>query len=162
AASALITGRTEPLRGRGRIAVAPGGKLAAAGRTENGDIDLVDLPSGQRTASMRADAPNLRQLLFSPGRKSLYVSATEDDVSKGSSYFGRIWALGTHREASPLMAHTSTGAYTPSADRLVTQTENLFVVRDATSRVRGSGFPTSYALGLSTSPDGRTILISTA
>src|SRR5262249_38734949 len=93
---------------------------------------------------------------------SLYVCASEDDVSKGSSYFGRIWALGTQKAASPLMAHTMQGAYTPSADRLVTRTENLFVVRDTTGRVRGSGFPTSYALGLSTSPDGRTIVISTA
>src|SRR5262249_31392935 len=107
--------------------------------TENGEtyIDLVDLPSGRRTASMRADARSLQQLLFSPDGKSLYVCASEDDVSKGSSYFGRIWALGTQKAASPLMAHTMQGAYTPSADRLVTRTENLFVVRDTTGRVRG-------------------------
>src|SRR5262249_5553167 len=160
----------EPISGWGRIAVAPGGKLAAVGRTQNGAayIDLVDLPSSRRTpdvpvvgasiagylgspggpapflaasaliagrtrtASWRVDAPTLGQLLFSPDGKSLYVCTSEEDVSKGSSLFGRIWALGTQGPASPLMAHTGTGAYSPSADRLVTATEHLFVVRDAT------------------------------
>jgi WD40 repeat protein len=154
--------RGEPIRGWAGIAVAPDGKLAAAGRKpENGEayIDLVDQSSGRRT-SWRADAPFLQQLLFSPDGKSLYVSASEGDLSKGYSYFGRIWALGTQKAASPLMAHTVRGAYTPSADRLVTVTENLLVVRDATGRVRGSGFPTALE-GASIpcpGPDGRTIL----
>jgi hypothetical protein len=160
----VVTGkeRGEPIPGRGRIVVAPGGKLAATGRTENGEayIDLLDLPSGRRTASLQAGAPAFEQLLFSPDGKSLYVCAREEDVSKGTSFFGRIWALGTQKAASPLMAHAQIGAYTPSADRLVTATESLLVVRDATGSVRGSGFPISYGLGLSTSPDGRTILTS--
>src|SRR5262249_16392074 len=59
--------------------------------------------------------------------------------------------------ASSLMLHTTSGAYTPSADRLVTATQSVFVVRDATGSVRGSGFP-SYAGSPSTSPDGCTIL----
>src|SRR5262249_41777030 len=89
----------ELIRGRGWIAVAPSGKLAATGRTENGQayIELVELPSGRHTASLRAGAPALEQLLFSPDGKSLYVGAREDDVSKGTSYLGRIWALGTQK-----------------------------------------------------------------
>jgi serine/threonine protein kinase/WD40 repeat protein/tetratricopeptide (TPR) repeat protein len=170
----VLTGeeRGEPIRGWGTIAVAPGGKLAAVGRkTENGEayIDLVDLPSDRWTASLRADASALGQLLFSPDGKSLYLSASEGDRSKEYSYFGRIWApLGGDlqttpnqvRAASPLMAHTTVGAYIPSADRLVTATENLLVVRDATGRVRGSGFPAALgpASMLSPGPDGRTIL----
>jgi hypothetical protein len=131
----VLTGkeRGEPLRGWGTIAVAPGGQLAAVGgRTKIGEayIDLVDLPSGQPTASLRADAPVLKQLLFSPDRKSLYVCASEGDVYKGSSFFGRIWALGTQKAASLLMAHTGFGVYAPSADRLVTATENLVVRED--------------------------------
>src|SRR2546426_1072948 len=99
------------MRGRGSIAVAPGGKLVAVGRTENGEayIDLLDLPSGRRTASLRAGATALHQLLFSPDGKSLYVSARECDMSRGTRFFGRIWSLGTQRAASPLMAQTSTG-----------------------------------------------------
>jgi WD40 repeat protein len=159
-----LTGKesAEPIPGWGWTAVAPGGKSAAAGRTENGEayIDLVDLPSGRRTASWPAGAPALGQLLFSPDGKSLYVSAREGDDSIGYSLLGRIWALGTQRAASPLMMHTASGAYTPSADRLVTATENLLVVRDATGRPRGSGFPTTYRHDtiFRAGPDGRTIL----
>jgi WD40 repeat protein len=109
----------EPLRGWGDIAVAPGGKLAATGRTEKGEtyIDLVELPSGRRTTSLRSGAPTLNQLVFSPDGKSLYVSAREGDPGKGSSYFARIWAADTQRAASPLMAHTGSGFCTPSGDR---------------------------------------------
>src|SRR5262249_23640628 len=147
----VLTGeeRGEPVvRSRGRIGVAPGGKLAAAGRTENGEacIDLIDLPSGRRTASLRVGAvASFTQLLFSPDGKSLYAAAVEHPMSKTQQFFGRIWDLGTQRAVSPPMAQTSTGAYTPSADRLVTATEYLLVVRDATGRVRGSGFPIGYA-----------------
>src|SRR5262249_9546278 len=161
----VLTGKEceELMRSRGfaYIGVAPGGKLAAAGRIENGEvyIDFLDLPSRRATASWRAGAAALNQLLFSPDGKSLYVSTREDDVSKGTGYFGRIWALGTQRAASPVMAHTSFGAYTASADRLLTGTENLLDVRGATGRVRGSGFP--MFLGQRTrpvGPDGRTTL----
>src|SRR5262249_21932706 len=138
----LLRGRAGPW-----TAVARDGKLAAVGRTENGEayIDLLELPSGRRTASWRAGAPALIQLCFSPDGKSLYTSAREPDVSKGTSYVGQIWALRTQKPASPPMTHTTEGAYTPSADRLVTatETENVLIVRDATGRVRGSGFPAS-------------------
>jgi serine/threonine protein kinase/WD40 repeat protein/tetratricopeptide (TPR) repeat protein len=160
-----VTGKecAEPMRGWGRIAVAPGGQLAAAGRIENGDayIDLVDLPSGRRTGSLLAGAPALHQFVFSPDRKSLYVSAREGDVSKGSSFFGRIWAMGGQRATSPLLAQTGSGAYAPSADRLVTATEDLLVVRDPKGRAMGSGFPLRYVDGSDLIPqglDGRTML----
>src|SRR5262249_30882156 len=43
--------------------------------------------------------------------------------------------------------------------RLVTWTENLLAVRDATGRVRGSDFPIGYVQHtLPTAPDGRTLL----
>src|SRR5262249_6535893 len=140
--------RGEPsVRSRGRIGVAPGGQLAAVGRTENGEayIDLLDLPSGRRTASLRVGAAaSFHQLLFSPDGKSLYALAFEHTTSKTQRFFGRIWDLGTQRAASPPMAQTGVGAYTPSANRLVTATEYLLVVRDATGRVRGSDFPFGY------------------
>jgi WD40 repeat protein/tetratricopeptide (TPR) repeat protein len=157
----------DPLRGWGSIAVATSGKLAAAGRTEKGEayIDLVDVPSGKRTASWPADALALNQLVFSPDENSLYVSARVGDMFKQDSYFGRIWALGTRKAASPLLAQTGMGAYTPAADRLVTATENLFVVRDTSGRVRGSGFPLAFRSGggsvvLPPGPDGRTMIAS--
>jgi WD40 repeat protein/Flp pilus assembly protein TadD len=162
----VLTGKecAEPMRGWGRIGVAPGGKAAAVGRTENGEayIDLLDLPSGRRTASWPAGAPALHQLVFSPDGKSLYVSAREGDVFKGTSYFGRIWALRTQKAASSLMAHTGSGAYAPSADRLVTGTEGLLLVRAATGRVRGPGcaLPADPGSNSAFSPhaDGRTVL----
>jgi WD40 repeat protein/tetratricopeptide (TPR) repeat protein len=164
----VLTGKecAEPMRGWGRFGVAPGGKLAAGGRTENGEtyIDLIDLPSGRRKASWRAGAPFLQQLVFSPDGKSLYVSALESATNKASSFVGRIWAVDTPRAVSPLMTHTGFGAYTPSADRLVTGTEELLVVRDATGRAMGTGFPGSgYAYvgeaGVPPpGPDGRTVL----
>jgi WD40 repeat protein/tetratricopeptide (TPR) repeat protein len=156
----VLTGKEieEPIRGQGAIAVAPGGKRAAAGRIENGEayIDLLDLPSRQRTASWRAGATALPQLLFSPDGKSLYVSATEGDAYKGSSSFGRIWSLDTQRAASSVMANTVNAAYTPSADRLLTQTESLSLVRDPSGRVRGPGLPVGPPCA--TNPNGRTLL----
>ena len=152
----VLTGKecAELLRGWGRIAVAPGGKLAAAGRTEKGEayIDLVDLPSGQRTASWPVGGPRLSVLVFSPDAKSLYVSAYEDDWDKGT---GRIWALDTQRATGPLMAHTLYGTFTPSANRLVTWTDNRLLVRDAGGRVRGSGLTLLPGVPAS---DGRTML----
>ena len=57
------------------------------------------------------------------------------------------------------MAQTGAGAYTPSADRLVTWTEYLIAVRDATGRARGSVFPIGNEQAtLPVGPDGRTIL----
>jgi WD40 repeat protein/tetratricopeptide (TPR) repeat protein len=162
----VLTGEEcgEPVRGRGYIAVAPGGKLAATGGTESGEasIDLIDLPSGRRTASWRAGAPALFQVVFSPDGKSLYVAAREGYKLRGiNSFSGRIWSLGTGRTTSSLLADTAVGAYTPAADRLVTETENLLVVRDATGRVRGSGIPLGIEAGditIQSPPDGRTVL----
>jgi WD40 repeat protein/tetratricopeptide (TPR) repeat protein len=169
----VLTGKEcgERQLGWGRIAVAPGGKLAAVGRTQNGEtyIDLIDLPSGRRTATWPAGAPALHQLLFSPDGKSLYVSAIEGDAGKASSFIARAWALDRQGraglrerpETSPLMASTGIGVYTPSGDRLVTGTENLLVVRDVTGRVRGTGFPQAGGMvswGIAARPDGRTML----
>jgi serine/threonine protein kinase/WD40 repeat protein/tetratricopeptide (TPR) repeat protein len=163
----VLTGKecAEPIHGWNKIAVALGGKLAAVGRTENGEtyIDLLDLPSGRRKASWPAGAPGLHQLLFSPDGKSLYVSASEGVADKASSHFARIWAVGTQKAASPLMAHTGYGVYTPPGDRLVTGTEDLLLVRDVTGRVRGTGFPQAGGIdGLlrvfAPPPDGRTML----
>jgi hypothetical protein len=66
----------EPLCGSGDFAVAPGGKLAATGRTEKGEIyiDLLELPSGRRTASLPVGAL-IHEMRFSPDGKSLYVAA---------------------------------------------------------------------------------------
>jgi WD40 repeat protein/tetratricopeptide (TPR) repeat protein len=141
--------RAEPIRGWNCIAVAPGGKLAATGRTEKGEtyIDLIDLPSGRRTASWPAGAPTLNQLVFSPDGKSLYVTAQVGDAIKGSSFSARIWAVGTQKATSPLLAHTGLGVYTPAGDRLVTGTEDLLLVRDVTGRVRGTGFPQASGAG---------------
>jgi serine/threonine protein kinase/WD40 repeat protein/tetratricopeptide (TPR) repeat protein len=163
----VVTGEDEErgapiVRSRGRIGVAPGGQLAAVGRTENGEayIDLLDLPSGRRTASLRVGAAaSFHQLLFSPDGKSLYASAEKQARSKTHQFFGQIWDLGTQRAASPPMAQTGIGTYTPAADRLVTAAESLLVVRDATGRTRGSGFPTAYGQAiLPVGPDGRTLL----
>jgi WD40 repeat protein/tetratricopeptide (TPR) repeat protein len=156
----VLTGRErgEPMRGRGWMAVAPDGRLAASGRTENGEayIDLVDLPSGRRTASWPARAPALSGLVFSPDGKSLFVSSREGNRKKDYSLCGRIWAVGTGGAASPLMARTRFGVFTPSADRLVTLTEDLLLVRDLTGRVRGSGLPSAF--WRVDSPGGRIML----
>ena len=107
----------------------------------------------------RSSAP-LAQVSFSPDGKSLYVAAREGYKLRGiSSFSGRIWSLGTGRTISSLMGDTAIGGYTPAADRLVTETENLLVVRDATGRVRGSGIPLGLQPGDFTfhpPPDGRT------
>jgi WD40 repeat protein len=160
-----LTGQecAEPIRAQEYIAVAPGGHLAAAGRTEKGEatIDLLDLPSGRRIASWQAGAPALHEFVFSPEGKSLYVAARTGFKSAGVSTVGRIWSVGTQRPISSLMAQTANAVYTPAADRLVTATENLLVVRDATGRVRGSGMALGTPAGdffFHPPPDGRTVL----
>jgi WD40 repeat protein/tetratricopeptide (TPR) repeat protein len=164
----VLTGKecAEPMGGGGTFGVAPGGKLAAVGRSENSEtnIDLIDLPSGRRTASWPAGVPALQQLLFSPDGKSLYVSARGGDSNKASSFAARIWAVGTQKAASPLLAHTGAGVYTPAGDRLVTGTDDLLLVRDVTGRVRGTGFPQANFAGLTDAHaprlDGRTMFVN--
>jgi serine/threonine protein kinase/WD40 repeat protein len=154
----------EPLRGSGDFAVAPDGKLAATGRTERGEmsIDLLDLPSGRRTASFPVGARGLNSLEFSPDGKSLYGSVRKSIAAKASNFVARIWAVDSQNVASPLLADTGVGVYTPSADRLVTASEDLLLVREVTGRARGTSVPLSGGTGggLLFAPclDGRTML----
>jgi eukaryotic-like serine/threonine-protein kinase len=151
----------EPILSRGAMAVAPNGRAVATSRVEDGQgyIDVLDLPSSRRIASWRASLPYVLQFLFSPDAKSLFGSVSV--IARGGvdeeRTVAQIWDSGTGRPISPLMALTTFAVYTPSADRLVTWTDNLWLLRDASNlRVRGSGFPGDYPIA--SHPDGRTML----
>jgi WD40 repeat protein/Flp pilus assembly protein TadD len=161
----VVTGRRhgEPIRGRGKMAVAPDGKTVASFHIENGKayIDAYELPTGRRTGSWPAGGQDVYDLLFSPDGKSVFGVVVEGDAFNKNSHFGRIWALGTGRPTCPVLARTDGAFYLPSADRLLTSTDNTLLLRDtATWRVRGSGFPAVGAnhFFFAAHPDGRTLI----
>ena len=136
--------RGEPIRGRGKLGVAPDGKSVTTFHIENGEahIDVYGLPSGRLTFSWPAGKSHFGQLLFSPDGKSLFGAIVEGDAFNLNGFFGRIWDSATGRPTSPLMARTDSAAFAPSADRLLTKTDNVMLLRDAlTGRVRGAGIP---------------------
>ena len=105
------------------MAVAPDGRTVATGRIENGEayIDVLDLPSGRRTASWRAGMPNVCTTCSSApmGSRCSGRSPKARHGFNQNSYFGQIWDPGTGRPTSPLMArHVRWPFITPSADRL--------------------------------------------
>ena len=143
----------------GGLDLAGDGKTVATGRIQNGVayIDVRDLSSGRRISSWPTSGTGVERLLFSPDGDSLFGSVVTGDVFKGSSFFGQIWATGTGRPASPVMAGTGTAIYAPGADRLLTRTGSQWFVRDATDgRVRGSAIPADGYIAAH--PDGRTII----
>jgi len=68
--------RGEPIRGGVWMAIAPDGRTAVAQRVEDGKayIDVLDLPSGRRTASWQANEYANGYLSFRPDARSLFVS----------------------------------------------------------------------------------------
>ncbi len=160
-----VTGRQrgEPMRSREATAVAPDGRMVAARRLENGEayIDVLEVPSGRRTASWRIGRHDFAPSLFSPDGESLFVVFTQRDDLTGHRQFGQIFDADTGRQIGPLMAETRVAIYTPAADRLVTWTGNSQLVLDASDgRVKGSGFPADLAAhsSIAVHPDGRTVL----
>src|SRR5262249_14623099 len=77
----VVTGqrRGEPIRGRGKMAVAPDGKTVASFHIENGKayIDAYELPTGRRTGSWPAGGQGVYDLLFSPDGKSVFGVVVE-------------------------------------------------------------------------------------
>ncbi len=159
-----VTGqpRGEPLRGAGCMTVDPEGRTVALGRFENGKAygDVHDLPSFRRAASWRVGGLGIQWLRFGPDSRSLYASVHKGGVLFDlNSHIGQIWEPGTGRPTSPLMRSTWFASYTPSADSLVTLTDDLWLVRDAASgRVRGSGSSADSEAAPASHPDGRTVL----
>jgi serine/threonine protein kinase/WD40 repeat protein len=135
------TGRpiAEPVPGRGKMAVAADGKSVASFEIVDGAASIVvlEVPSGRRTSAWPAGMSDVGQLDFSPDGSSLFSVVLDGDAFNVNNYFGRVWRAG--RSVSPLMDRTTTGHYLPSADRLLTGTENALLLRDAADfRVRGA------------------------
>ncbi len=159
------TGRRlgDPIPSRGWAAATPDGRIVATRRVEDGRayIDVLDLAAGRRMASWRADSDRVHYLLFSPDGRSLFASDRRGLVLSPRSYSGQVWDPSTGRPTTPPMASTKIAVYSPAADRLMTQTGNSWLVRDADDgRVRGSGYPFTYEDRLAAHPDGRTMLSS--
>ena len=159
----ILTGqqRGEPIRFQGLTDVAPDGRTVATRRVESGKayIDVLDLPSGRRTASWPAAENELHFSVFSPDAGSLFVSQARGGVLNQNSYFGRIWDPDTGRPITPPMTSTTTAFFTPAADCLLTHTDNLWLLRDADNgRVRGAGLHAGADEDLAAHPDGRTMI----
>ena len=158
--------RGEPLALPGLGAVAPGGGAAAVQRNEDDEvrIDLHELPSGRRLASWRTGAMNadvdMFPLHFSPDGRSLYSRFRRGGiVYQGDSTVARIWDSGSGKPISPIMSSTAYSIYAPAADRLLTLTNNLWLLRRAPdAQARGSGFSAGDGHCTETHPDGLTIV----
>jgi serine/threonine protein kinase/WD40 repeat protein len=154
--------RGEPIRSRWWMAAALDGRTVASRRVEDGKayIDVLDLPSGRRTASWPAAENELLEFTFSPDAKSLFARGfTGGLLYNQKNQFGQVWDAGSGRPTSPLMMSTEHGNYPPSADYLVTKTQYQWLVRDArSSRVRGAGSPAGAEEFLASHPDGRAML----
>jgi serine/threonine protein kinase/WD40 repeat protein/tetratricopeptide (TPR) repeat protein len=152
----------EPVAGTGWATAAPDGTSVATRRVENGKayIDVFDVPSGRRSASWQTAGSQLYSLLFGPDGRSLFVAAPKGGVlNQQNSYVGRVWDAHTGQPVSPPMPSTRHAGFSPSADLLVTLTQNFTVVRDARSGVmRGSGSFSGDADRFALHPDGRTVL----
>jgi serine/threonine protein kinase/WD40 repeat protein/tetratricopeptide (TPR) repeat protein len=161
------TGRQlgEPFRGRWPMMVTPGGKLLATVHVKDGQgyIDLHELPADRRKFSWPTGKSDVYELSFSPDEKSLFGVLVEGDDFNLQSYFGQSWSVETGRPNGPLMPRTGDGIYSPTADRLLTMTDNSMVARDTvTGRIWGAGFPFEGSFGSTYlhafHPDGRTML----
>ena len=115
--------------------------------TENGEarIDLHELPSGRRLISWPAAThatPGDPRCRFSPDGRSLFGTVDEGDPLSERQFFLQIWDTGHGQPISPPMASTPFSIYAPAGDRLLTNTNNLWLSRRAADgQARGSGFP---------------------
>jgi serine/threonine protein kinase/WD40 repeat protein/tetratricopeptide (TPR) repeat protein len=151
----------EPIESRGWAAAAPDGSSVAIRRVENGEahMDILELPFLRRTASWRATMNRTYYVAFSPDGRSLFVSAPKGGVLKQNSYVGQVWDARTGKPVTPPMPSTPFASFSPSGESLVTLTQNLTVVRDASSGgARGSGTFSAADDHLASHPDGRTLL----
>jgi serine/threonine protein kinase/WD40 repeat protein/tetratricopeptide (TPR) repeat protein len=158
--------RGEPLVLPGLGAVAPGGGVAAVQRIEDGEgrIDLHELPSGRRLASWRTGAKNadvdILSLHFSPDGRSLYSRfRTGGIVYQGDSPVARIWDSRSGKPTSPIISSTAYSIYAPASDRLLTLTNNLWLLRRAPdAQARGTGLSSGDNHCTETHPDGLTVI----
>ncbi len=159
--------RGEPLDLPGLGAVAPGGGAAAVVRDEKGEqwIDLLDLPAARRLVSWRTGAKqegiDAFSFHFSPAGGSMYYTFRRGGVlHQGDSRVARIWDLVDGKPTSPLLSSTEYAIYAPAADRLLTYTNNLWLLRRAPDgQAMGStGFSSGPGHPTETHPDGLTVI----
>jgi eukaryotic-like serine/threonine-protein kinase len=164
--------RAEPLELPGITAVAAGEKAMAVLTSQNNEarIQLHEFPSGRRlvswsTGGTRADLMPW-SLRFSPDGKSLFSTFRKDgSLYQDDNRVSQIWDPVRRQSISPIMASTFFSIYTPAADRVLTLTNNLWVMRRAADgKVSGSGFSPGTQKGQSaeTHPDGLTVISSSA
>ncbi|HEY2154851.1 MAG TPA: hypothetical protein VGH33_04430, partial [Isosphaeraceae bacterium] len=159
--------RGEPLNLPGLGAVAPGVGAAAVLRAEEGEqrIDLLELPAARRLVSWRTGAKNegvdAFAFHFSPDGSSLYYTFRRGGVlHQGDSQVARIWDLADGKPTSPLLSSTEYSTYTPAADRLLTQTNDHWLLRRASDgQAMGStGFSSGSGHSRETHPDGLSVI----
>jgi serine/threonine protein kinase/WD40 repeat protein/tetratricopeptide (TPR) repeat protein len=158
--------RAEPLELPGLRAVAPAGESAAVVSTESGEarIDLREVHSGRRVASWRAGGADVGtttfSFRFSPDGSSLFGTVLREGILyQDDSHVSQIWDTAHGLPISPPMTSTTYSIYTPAADRLLTKTNNVWLLRRAPDgQVMGSGFSSGDDHCTTTHPDGRTII----
>ncbi|WP_165229604.1 serine/threonine-protein kinase [Aquisphaera insulae] len=161
--------RGEPLELTGTCAVAPDAKTVAIHATQDGEMRLAlhDLPSGRRLLSWPT-GETTKELSkgrwwggFSPDGTSLYATvSTGGMLFEGGAQVSRFWDAGRGQPLSPIMASTTYFTYAPAGDRILTLTDNLWLLRRAPDgQVRGSGLSSAGdGHDFRTHPDGLTVV----
>jgi serine/threonine protein kinase/WD40 repeat protein len=159
--------RGESLELPGVLALSPGGETAAAVRSENGEvrIDLYRLPADRRLVSWSTRGSALGSgafsWRFSPDGGSLFGTILRGGILyQDDARASQIWDTDQGQPLSPIMVSTEHSIYSPAADRLLTQTNNMWLLRRAPDgQSMGAGFPVgTIAHTPQTHPDGLTIL----
>jgi eukaryotic-like serine/threonine-protein kinase len=160
--------RGEPLKLPGIGAVAAGEKTLAVLTSQDNEvkIHLYEFPSGHRLVSWstggRAAELTPWNFRFSPDGKSLFSSFKKQGLlSQNDNRVSQIWDTDRRQPIGPTMVSTEFSIYTPAADRFLTLTNNLWLMRRASdAKALGSGFSTGTGTGHSfeTHPDGLTVI----
>ncbi len=157
--------RGKPLRLPGIDAVNPSGTIGAGYRIADGElgIALYELTGGRQLRSWPSAGSRADWMQFSPDGGALYGSMYRAGPRNQSDVFvAQAWDAARGKEIGPLMASTIVGLYTPASDRLLTNSNSLWLVRgvpDALSR--GAGFAVGWAERQSLHPEARLVIDST-
>jgi WD40 repeat protein/Flp pilus assembly protein TadD len=158
----------EPREFNGLSRLTPGGNTAAIIRNENGDeqVTLQELSTSREILSWHAAVAdntavrNMWQSRFSPDGTAFYNSFHgAGSFYRDASERARIWDTSRGAPLSPIMEGTSYSTYAPASDRLLTLTNNLWLLRRAPDgQPRGAGFSSGDGHSGETHPDGLTVV----
>jgi WD40 repeat protein/tetratricopeptide (TPR) repeat protein len=153
------------------VAVDPNGRAAVVIHGEKGEprIAIIEVPSRRLIVSWpvggaRSHLSGRGWSRFSPDGTTLYNTVVRGGVllNQSESEVSRIWDTLHGQAQSPMMVASDFVTYTPAADRFLTLTNHVWLLRRAPDgQPLGSGFSWVDARCQNTHPDGLTVVTLT-